>query len=92
MTPDRWTLALEDGDMTWPEAGAVLVLRARAGADFDALGRDRVQAVQGFAPDHDRLDQLTIPALVQADLRDQVDGKANEIADHHPCEKQGNQA
>lgn len=65
MTPDRWTLALEDGDMTWPEAGAVLVLRARAGADFDALGRDRVQAVQGFAPDHDRLAARGLDARVE---------------------------
>lgn len=65
MTPDRWTLALEDGDMTWPEAGPVLVLRARADADFDALGRDRVQAVQGFAPDHDRLTARGLDARVE---------------------------
>lgn len=65
MTPDRWTLALEDGDMTWPEAGPVLVLRARADADFDALGRDRIQAVQGFAPDHDRLTARGLDARVE---------------------------
>jgi 16S rRNA (guanine1207-N2)-methyltransferase len=65
MNPDRWTLALEDGDMTWPEAGPVLVLRARADADFDALGRDRVQAVQGFAPDHDRLTARGLDARVE---------------------------
>jgi len=65
MTPDRWTLALEDGDMTWPKDGPVLVLRARADADFDALGRDRVQAVQGFAPDHDRLTARGLDARVE---------------------------
>jgi 16S rRNA (guanine1207-N2)-methyltransferase len=65
MNPDRWTLALEDGDMTWPEAGPVLVLRARADADFDALGRDRIQAVQGFAPDHDRLTARGLDARVE---------------------------
>lgn len=64
MTPNRWTLALEDGDMTWPEAGAVVVLRARGDADFAALGRDRVQAVQGFAPDHDRLAARGLDARV----------------------------
>jgi len=67
MTPNRWTLALEDGDMTWPEAGAVVVLRAHAEADFAALGRDRVQAVQGFAPDHDRLIARGFDARVEAE-------------------------
>lgn len=55
MTPDRWTLALENGDLAWPAEGRVLVLRAGAEADFSALGSDRLVAVQGFAPAHDRL-------------------------------------
>ena len=52
MTPDRWTLALEAGPVVLP-GGPVLVMGARADADFTALGR--VTCVQGFAPDHDRL-------------------------------------
>ena len=55
MTPPRWTLALENGEFAWPDAGCVLVLRAQAEADFAALGPDRLVAVQGFAPAHDRL-------------------------------------
>jgi len=55
MTQNRWTLALENGEMTWPQDGRVLVLRAQAEADFSALGPDRLVAVQGFAPAHDRL-------------------------------------
>ncbi|NKX43269.1 class I SAM-dependent methyltransferase [Roseicyclus persicicus] len=52
MTPDRWTLALEAGELALPP-GPVLVLRARGDGDYAALGQ--VQCVQGFAPDHDRL-------------------------------------
>jgi 16S rRNA (guanine1207-N2)-methyltransferase len=55
MTPDRWTLALENGELAWPEAGRVVVLRARAEADLAPLGGHRVHAVQGFYPDHQRL-------------------------------------
>lgn len=55
MTPPRWTLALENGELAWPEAGRVLVLRAQAEADFAALGPERLVAVQGFAPAHKRL-------------------------------------
>jgi len=55
MTPDRWTLALENGDMAWPAEARVLVLRARGASDFSALGAAQIQAVQGFAPEHDRL-------------------------------------
>ena len=55
MTPDRWTLALENGELAWPEAGRVLVLRAQAEADFSSLDAARLVAVQGFAPAHDRL-------------------------------------
>jgi len=52
MTPDRWTLALEAGELDLPD-GPVLVLGARGDADFSALGH--VRCVQGFAPDHDLL-------------------------------------
>ncbi|WP_071673769.1 class I SAM-dependent methyltransferase [Nioella nitratireducens] len=55
MTFDRLPLALENGDLIWPESGRVLVLRARGDGDYAALGGERVLAVQGFAPDHDRL-------------------------------------
>jgi hypothetical protein len=50
MDPQRWKAA------RWCPArwGRVLVMRARGDADW-ALGKDRVLAVQGFRPDHDRL-------------------------------------
>jgi 16S rRNA (guanine1207-N2)-methyltransferase len=64
MTPDRWTIALESGELAWPEAGRVLVMRARGDADFDALGVARVQAVQGFLPDHARLQARGMDAVV----------------------------
>lgn len=52
MTPDRWTLALEAGEISLP-GGPVLVMGARGEADYAGLGP--VVCVQGFAPDHDRL-------------------------------------
>jgi len=52
MTPDRWTLALEAGDLTLP-GGPAVVLRAQGDADYASLGD--VTCVQGHAPDHDRL-------------------------------------
>lgn len=52
MTPDRWTLAVDGGDIAPPD-GPVLVMHARADSDFASLGD--VTCVQGFAPDHDRL-------------------------------------
>ena len=62
MTPDRWTLALESGALSLPKEGRVLVLRARADADFAALGE--VTAIQGFYPDHQRLSACGIPVEV----------------------------
>ncbi len=67
MTPDRLTLALESGDILWPETGRVLVMRARGDADFSAIGPDRIHAVQGFAPDHDRLAERGIAVDVTAE-------------------------
>jgi 16S rRNA (guanine1207-N2)-methyltransferase len=67
MTPDRWTLALESGEMAWPETGRVLVMRARGDAGLNALGAARVQAVQGFLPDHMRLQARGIDAVVAPD-------------------------
>ena len=52
MTPDRWTLALEAGELALPD-GPCLVMRARGDGDFGSLGP--VHCVQGFAPDHDLL-------------------------------------
>lgn len=50
--------------MAWPEAGRVVVMRAQGDADVAALGGDRVQAVQGFFPDHARLKARGIDAVV----------------------------
>lgn len=52
MTPNRWTLAQEAGDLVLPD-GPALVLMARGDADVSGLGP--VTCVQGFKPDHDRL-------------------------------------
>lgn len=64
MTPDRWTLALDSGDLEAP-SGAVLVLQARADSDFSALGD--VTCVQGFVPDYDRLEARGQKVLVEVD-------------------------
>ncbi|GAA0312790.1 class I SAM-dependent methyltransferase [Rhodovulum strictum] len=53
MSDSRLTLALESGAVALPETGRILVFGPGAGADLSALPRDRVQIVQGFAPDHD---------------------------------------
>ena len=65
MTPNRWTLALDSGDLAWPDGARSLVLRARGEADFSGLGA--VQAVQGFYPDHARLAARGIDAVVAAE-------------------------
>ncbi|MGR3711262.1 MAG: methyltransferase [Alterinioella nitratireducens] len=65
MTPNRWTLALDSGDLAWPDGARSLVLRARGEADFSGLGA--VQAVQGFYPDHARLTARGIDAVVAAE-------------------------
>ena len=52
MTPNRWTLAQEAGELSLPD-GPVCVLRAQGDVDYADLGA--VTCVQGFAPDHDRL-------------------------------------
>ena len=65
MTPNRWILALDSGDLAWPDGARSLVLRARGEADFSGLGA--VQAVQGFYPDHARLAARGIDAVVAAE-------------------------
>lgn len=62
MTPDRWTLAIEGGEID-PPSGPVLVMRARGEADFGPLGD--VTCVQGFKPDHDRLAARGLSVLVE---------------------------
>lgn len=64
MTPDRWTLALDSGDIAAPN-GPVLVMHARADSDFASLGD--VACVQGFAPDYDRLQARGETVMVEAD-------------------------
>jgi 16S rRNA (guanine1207-N2)-methyltransferase len=54
VTPDRWTLALENGAMP-PMGGRLVAFLPRGEADLTTLGADSVLAVQGFRPDHDRL-------------------------------------
>jgi 16S rRNA (guanine1207-N2)-methyltransferase len=64
MTPNRWTLALDDGAIAMPD-GACLVIGARGDADFAGLGD--VTCVQGFAPDHQRLVARGLNVVVAAD-------------------------
>lgn len=52
MTPDRWTLVIEAGDLTLP-AGPVLVMGAPATLQTGAFAG--VVAVQGFRPEYDHL-------------------------------------
>ena len=54
MTPDRWTLALDNGALP-PLQGTLLALLPRGEAELSTLGADSTLAVQGFLPDHDRL-------------------------------------
>ncbi|MDG4649871.1 class I SAM-dependent methyltransferase [Roseibacterium sp. SDUM158017] len=54
MTPDRWTLALENGALA-PAGGRLLALMPRGEADLAAFAGADITAVQGFRPDHDRL-------------------------------------
>ncbi len=67
MTPERWTLALETGEFELPQDGDILVMRAQGDADFSSLGPDRVLAVQGFFPDHARLDARGIKVTCEAE-------------------------
>lgn len=53
MIPQRWTLAIEAGDLSLQGGAPVLVMGAQGDAELASLGT--VQAVQGFAPDHERL-------------------------------------
>lgn len=64
MTPDRWTLAIDGGDIAPPD-GPVLVMHARADSDFASLGD--VTCVQGFAPDYDRLAARGEAVVVEVD-------------------------
>ncbi|RAP41672.1 hypothetical protein BYZ73_08675 [Rhodovulum viride] len=52
MTVSRLTLALQGGAVSLPPEGRIAVFDAPATADLSALPKDRVQIVQGFAPDH----------------------------------------
>lgn len=64
MTPDRWTLTIDGGDIAPPD-GPVLVMHARADSDFASLGD--VTCVQGFAPDYDRLQARGETVVTEAD-------------------------
>ena len=52
MSDSRLTLALESGAAALPETGRIVVFDPPAKADLSSLPKDRVQLVQGFAPDH----------------------------------------
>lgn len=52
MLNSRLSLALDDGLLSLPETGQIVVFGARADHDLSALPKDRVVIVQGFYPDH----------------------------------------
>ncbi|MGC9417703.1 MAG: class I SAM-dependent methyltransferase [Rhodovulum sp.] len=52
MSDARLTLALQSGAVALPAIGRIAVFGPSAEADLSALPKDRVQIVQGFAPDH----------------------------------------
>lgn len=52
MADGRLSLALASGAVALPEEGRIVLFGPPASADLSALPRDRVQIVQGFAPDH----------------------------------------
>ncbi len=64
MTPDRWTLAQEAGELTLPD-GDALVMLARGDAEFATLGD--VTCVQGFRPDVDRLEARGLTVTTEPD-------------------------
>jgi 16S rRNA (guanine1207-N2)-methyltransferase len=55
MRSARLSLALDQGVLRLPPEGRILLLNPAGGDDLSALPRDRLQAVQGFRPDHDAL-------------------------------------
>ncbi len=63
MTPNRWTLAIEAGDVALPD-GPALVVNARGLSDYAVLGD--VTCVQGFKPDVDRLTARGLTVVTEA--------------------------
>lgn len=55
MRSTRLSLALDQGILPLPPQGRILVLNPAGTDDLSALPRERLQAVQGFRPDHDAL-------------------------------------
>lgn len=55
MRSARLSMALEQGILSLPPLGRILILNPAGTDDLSALPRDRLHAVQGFRPDHDAL-------------------------------------
>ncbi|MDT0681218.1 methyltransferase [Roseicyclus sp. F158] len=53
MSTSRLSLALDQGLVSVPETGEIVVFRPRSDADLSALPKERLRIVQGFRPDHD---------------------------------------
>ncbi len=64
--PDRIALALDQGGLVLPDAGNVLVLRARPEAFLEMIPRGRLICEQSFRPTHDALAAAGYPVAPRA--------------------------
>jgi len=55
MKASRLSLAIENGLLTLPEEGRIVIFGAGADDDLSALPKERCEIIQGFKPDHDAL-------------------------------------
>ena len=63
---DRLALALETGGLTLPDAGDVLVLRARPARFLELIPPGRLRCEQSFRPLHDALAAAGLPVAARA--------------------------
>lgn len=72
MRSTRIRQALDSGAIDLPDAGRIAVYGPHEVADLTELPRDRVQAVQGFFPEHQRLAAAGYDVLPAGPVRDAV--------------------
>ncbi|MBV1903912.1 MAG: class I SAM-dependent methyltransferase, partial [Marinosulfonomonas sp.] len=67
MSGSRLALAFENGTVTLPPEGQVVVFGPVAGQDLSALPKDRLQLIQGFYPDHQFFSERGYSVVTQAE-------------------------